>query len=453
MLIDTHAHLFFSDYNEDLDQVISRAADAGVEYIIVPSTSIKTAKETIAICERYPNVYGTVGVHPHDTKDWETEWVNELKDLARHPKIIGIGEIGLDYYYDFSPKAKQHLAFRDQIELALELKLPVVVHNRESDDDMMEIIKSYKGTGLRAQFHCFNGTLEAAREYIKMHHYLSFVGNITFKKMDQLREVLKGVSLEHLMLETDSPFMTPMPFRGKRNEPAYVRLVAGKAAEVMGVSVEDIERITSYNVFKFFGIGSEPGRVITYRIGNNLYINVTNRCNADCIFCDRKGSANIYGYNLKMKREEEPNAEDYIKEIGDPKNYNEIVFCGYGEPTIRWDVIKQIGRYVKDNGGNTRLNTNGHGNVINKRNIAEEMGGIIDIISVSLNAVNPVAYSELMKVDQNYFNEMINFIKEAKKHIGRVVISMVDLDKSEEEKGRQFAEQELKVEFRVREFF
>jgi TatD DNase family protein len=453
MFIDTHAHLFYKNFEGELDEVIERASAAMVDFIIVPATDIKTAKETIAIAEKYNMVYGAVGIHPHDSKDWNDSFLDELKELASHPKIIAIGEIGLDYYYDFSPKEKQIEAFRRQIELAISLNLPVVVHNRDSDKDMMNIISDYKGTGLKAQFHCFNGTVEDARELIKMHHNISFTGNITFKKLDSLREIVKNIPLDHLMLETDSPFMTPIPFRGKRNEPAYVKYVAEQAASIHNISVEEIGKITSFNAFKFFGIGSEKNTTFTYKIYNNLYINVTNRCNAGCVFCDRKGAATVYNYNLKMSKTEEPPADVYIEEIGNPKDYDEIVFCGFGEPTIRWNVVKEIAGYVKKNGGSTRLNTNGHGNYINKKDITPELKGLIDTVSISLNAVEAKQYSEIMRVDEKLFYEMINFAKEAKKYADKVVLSVVDIDEVDHQKAKKLIEEEIGAEFRIRPLF
>ena len=202
-----------------------------------------------------------------------------------------------------------------------------------------------------------------------------------------------------------------------------------------------------------FGIGSKPNTSFTYQIGKNLYINVTNRCNADCVFCDRKGEAVVSGYNLKMSKNDEPEADVFIKEIGDPKQYHEIVFCGFGEPTIRWDVVKKIAEYVKRNGGKTRLDTDGHGNVINKRDITMELNGLIDIVSISLNAADPIKYSELMRVNPLLFDEVISFAKESKKYVEKVVMTAVLLDSVEIEKVRQIVEDEIGAEFRGREYF
>lgn len=453
MFVDTHAHLFFENYKDDIDVVLNRAKENDIDFVIVPATDLKTAKESIALAEKYEQVYSTVGIHPHDTKEWNDSLIAQIEELARHPKVIAIGEIGLDYYYDFSPKDQQIKAFKAQLDLAVKMQLPVVIHNRDSDEDMMDIIQSYCGTGLKAQFHCFNGSIEDALEYMKMNHFISFTGNITYKKSDSLRETLSKIDLNHLMLETDSPFMTPVPHRGKRNEPAYVKIVAQQVAEIHKLSLEEIGRITSLNTFRFFGIGKAPKTSFTYLLGNSLYINVTNRCNADCTFCRRKEDPFLRGYNLGMKKSEEPDAEIYINEIGDPKKFDEIVFCGYGEPTIRWDVVKQVAKFVKENGGKTRINTNGHGNLINKKDITPEMQGLIDTISISLNSYNSKQYAELMQVDELYFDEMKKFARLAKKYVKKVVMSVVSLDEVEIEESRKVVEDEIGVEFRVREYF
>lgn len=453
MFIDTHAHLFMPNFEGDLDEVIGKAKDSGIDYIIVPATDLETSKQVIELTEKYDLIYGAVGVHPHDSKDWNESFIAEIEELAKHEKIVAIGEIGLDYYYDFSPKEKQIEAFKAQIELALKVGKPIVVHNRESDEDMMNIIKSYADSGLKAQFHCFGSTLENAKELIRLNHFISFTGNITFKNMDSLRNILADLSLESVMLETDSPFLTPEPFRGKRNEPANVKLIAEQMAEVHHLNIEDVARVTSYNVFRMFGIGSKSGTVFTYKIGNSLYINVTNRCDAKCTFCDKDGESVISGYNLKMTKNEEPEAEVYINEIGNPENYKEIVFCGYGEPTVRWDVVKKIAKYVKKNNGTTRLITNGHGSIINKRDITPELLGLIDSVSISFNSADPRQYSALVGLETRYFNEMITFAKNAKKYTGKVVMTVISMNEVDIEKARKVVEEKIGAEFRVRQYF
>jgi TatD DNase family protein len=453
MFIDTHAHLFYPNFDGELDDVLNRAKESGVNYIIVPATDLETSRKVIELIEKYDFIYGAVGVHPHETKDWNDSYISKIEELADHNKIVAIGEIGLDYFYDYSPKEKQIEAFKAQIELALRIKKPIIVHNRESDDDVMSIIKGYSESDLKAQFHCFSSSLENAQELVRLNHFISFTGNITFKKADNLSNIISNLSLESVMLETDSPFMTPEPYRGKRNEPSYVKLVAEKLAEVHHLNVEDVARITSYNAFRMFGVGSKPGTSFTYKIGNSLYINVTNRCNANCVFCDKEEESVISGYNLKMSKSEEPDSSIYIKEIGDPKQYKEIVFCGYGEPTLRWNIVKEVARYVKENEGRTRLITNGHGSFINKRDITPELSGLIDSVSISFNSADPRQYSELMGLETRYFNEMITFAKNAKNYTEKVIMTVIAMNEVDIERARKVVEEKIGVEFRVRQYF
>ncbi|HDZ58434.1 MAG TPA: TatD family deoxyribonuclease, partial [Ignavibacteriales bacterium] len=245
MFVDTHAHLFYPNFKDDLDQVMQRAEENGVDYILVPATDLDTAARVIDLTEKYEMIYGAVGIHPHETKGWDDSLLQKIEEFAKHEKIVAIGEIGLDYYYDYSPKENQIAAFKSQVELALKLDLPVIVHNRDSDQDLMEIINSYCTSGLKAQFHCYSGTIEDLRDLISMNYMISFTGNITFKNAEDLRNILKEVNIHHLLLETDSPFLTPVPFRGKRNEPAYIKYVAEKVAEIHNLNVEDVAKTTA----------------------------------------------------------------------------------------------------------------------------------------------------------------------------------------------------------------
>ena len=452
MFVDTHAHLFYPNFNGEIDQIIDRAINAGIEKIIIPATDLGSSKEAINLANKYEMVYAAIGVHPHDSKEWNASFINILEELSQDNKVIAIGEIGLDYYYDFSPKEIQIEAFIAQIELALKINKPIIVHNRDANNDIMNTIRKYKDSNLRAQFHCFAGTLDEAKELIRLGHFISFTGNVTFKKAETLRNLVSKIELENLLLETDSPFMTPVPYRGKRNEPSYLPLIAETISDIHNLGIDDVSRTTNFNVYKLFGIGSKPKVSFVYQIGNSLYVNITNRCNADCIFCDRKGEAVIKGYNLKMNKSEEPEANEYIKLIGDPKKYKEVVFCGYGEPTIRWNVVKSVAKFVKENGGSTRLNTDGHGNFINKKDITPELQGLIDVVSISLNSTDPIQYSQLMRVKPEMHNEMLEFSRKAKNYT-KVVLSIVGLSEVDKEKAKNLAINELGVEFRERGYF
>ncbi len=467
MLIDTHAHLFSPEFNDDLDGVIKRAVDAGIKNIVVPATDLTSSHQAIKLAEQYDMIYACVGFHPHDALKSSAEALHEIEEISKHPKVVAIGEIGLDYYYDYSPREKQIEVFREQLHIAVRRNLPVVIHTRDSLEDTIQIVNSIVASepGWRNQmavsqnnfpvpkgvFHCFSGDGKTALELIKKGFLISFPGIVTFKNSNA-QEVLEKIGYDHVLLETDSPYLTPVPHRGKRNEPSFLPLIAGKIAQIVHASVDDIARTTSYNTTKLFEIGKMPEPVITYKLGNSLYINLTIRCNADCVFCDRKGEATVKGHNLKIERE--PSAEEVIREIGDPKRFDQIVFCGYGEPTIRLETLKEVARYVKQQGGSVRLNTDGHGNIINKRNIVPELSGLVDAVSISLNSTDPDQYGRLMGLDGPRFHSaMIEFARESKKYIPEVVMTIVGMDEVDQEQAKEFVEKEIGVKYRLRPYF
>lgn len=472
MFVDSHAHLFFEDYKSDLDEVLQRARDAGVESIVVPGTDLATSREAVELANRYDALYACVGFHPHEAAKASPADLEEIEKLSAQPRVVAIGEIGLDYHYNFSPPETQRSVFAAQIDIARRRNLPIVIHSREAENDTLAIVeeKVRQNGGWRSAlvheydrfpppkgvFHCFPGDAAMAWKVINLGFYVSIPGPVTFGskpgKPNTMEAVAAKVSAEHLLLETDSPYLTPAPHRGKRNEPSNIPLIAQKIAEFQHLSVEDIARASSFGVHKLFGIGKYPDPVIAYRLRNSLYLNITIRCNADCTFCDRKGEAVIKGHNLRITKE--PSAEEVIKAVGDPLGYEEIVFCGYGEPTIRLDVLKDVARWVKSKGGKVRLNTDGHGNVINHRNIVPELEGLVDGISISLNSTDPDQYGKLMRIDgRKYFPAMVEFARECVKHRFDVTMTIVDLDEVDEAKAREFVEKDIGASFRNRPFF
>ncbi|MER3523733.1 MAG: radical SAM protein [Ignavibacteria bacterium] len=469
MFIDTHAHLTAEQFDADRDDVIRRALDAGVSVIINPSTDLEDSRRAIALAERWDPVYACVGFHPHEARKADDASLHEIEQLSTHPKVVAIGEIGLDYHYNFSPRDVQQRVFEAQLAIAQRRNLPVVIHTRESEADVLQSVEQAIAAAPRwgrdhrfderfppprGVFHCFSGDVAMAWKVINMGFFISFPGIVTFANAGTAAEVAAAVSLEHILLETDSPYLTPVPLRKKerRNEPKNVVAIAEKLAALQQLSLDDVARTTRYGTYKLFGIGSAGEPRFTYTLRNALYINLTIRCNADCVFCDRKGEAVIKGHNLKIERE--PSVQEVIDEIGDPTRYDEIVFCGYGEPTIRLDAVKEIARWVKAHGGKTRLNTDGHGNVINKRNIVPELVGLIDAVSMSLNTADPFQYGQLMRIDAGrYFPAMIEFAREARRLLPRVIMTVVAMDGIDREKARRLAEQDIGAEFQARPYF
>jgi len=255
-LIDSHAHIQGKEYAHEVDAIIERARAAGVEKIIAVGGAgdMSSNTEAIALAASYADVYATVGMHPHDAKDVGDEELRKLKELTAQSKVVAVGETGLDYYYNHSPHDVQHRVFIQFIHMACETGLPIVIHERDAAKDAAELLRCEGSAELRGVIHCFTGNYEAARAYLDLGFYLSFTGIITFKNAESLRDVVRKVPLDRMLVETDSPYLTPVPHRGKRNEPAFVRFVAETVAKVKGIHFEEVARATSGNTAALFGI-------------------------------------------------------------------------------------------------------------------------------------------------------------------------------------------------------
>ena len=255
MLVDTHCHLDFDRFDGDRLQVIERAVAAGVKQIIIPALDLENCRTVLALTDQHPELFAAVGIHPNSSADWQDSWVEKIRDFAGNPKVVAIGEIGLDYYWDKSPKVVQHQALRMQLELAAELELPVVIHNRESDEDVLDLLRqsALNGRLHSGVLHSFSTSWETAEAALEMGFYLGFTGPVTYKKADGLRDVVANAPLDRILVETDAPFLAPQQHRGKRNEPAYVAYVAEMIAEIRGLAVDEIGRITTENARRLFG--------------------------------------------------------------------------------------------------------------------------------------------------------------------------------------------------------
>ena len=253
-LFDTHTHLDAAQFAEDCDVVIQRAIQEGVGWMINVGFNEHTIPSTMQLAEQYDFIYAAVGWHPQDAATMKQKDDDRLASLCAHEKVVAIGEIGLDYYWDTSPKEVQHRVLRNQLGLARELKMPVIIHSRESHEDLINIFREEKAAELNGVMHSFSGSWETAKVFLKMGFYLSFSGPITFKNAKQPKEVLKNTPLDQLLIETDSPYLTPHPYRGKRNEPSYIRLVAETAAQIKGIPIEQLAQVTNNNAMELFSI-------------------------------------------------------------------------------------------------------------------------------------------------------------------------------------------------------
>ncbi|MBE9528966.1 MAG: YchF/TatD family DNA exonuclease, partial [Proteobacteria bacterium] len=468
LFIDSHAHLDDPRLFEDLGGVLERATKAGVTRMVTVGCWNKRGgfDRVVELISSNANLYGALGVHPHEAKEVvDSTPYDAIREVvtSADPKlkgrIVAIGEAGLDFHYDNSPRDTQREVFVAQLRLAKELRLPIIVHTREAEAETLEILRA-EGLGPEGGvLHCFSGSPELAEEALEMGFYISFSGVITFPKALGLQDVVKAVPIEKILVETDCPYLAPVPVRGKTNEPAFTVHTAQKIAELKGLSLEDVARITTLNTEELFGIagsaeetetgadadspGGEKHAKVAYAIRNSLYLNITNRCSNRCHFCAKFSSYTVKGHYLKLARE--PDFTEVIAaitELGkEPTEYDEVVFCGFGESLIRIDLVKEVGMYLKRMGCKIRIDTDGLANLYNKRNVLPELK-FVDTVSVSLNAPDSETYRELIDTPfgDDAYPAILFFLKEAKKHIAFVIASVVGVPGLDIEACRHIAE-------------
>lgn len=476
--VDSHLHLDLSLFDEDRDSVVSRARQANVVAMLNPGRNLESSRKAVQLAEHYPDLYAAVGVHPHDAAAEEAGAEEAIRELSRHPRVVAIGEIGLDYYRNVSPPEVQRRVFRTYLHLARELNLPVIVHCRDAFEDVCGMLEEMLARGggpavqeetsqirgnagvspafprMRGVLHSFSGDESAAIRLLDVGFFISFSGQITYPRSDLLRSVARELPIEKMLIETDSPFLPPQAHRGKRNEPAFVSYVAEELARVKGLTVEDVARITTGNVRRLLGIGPEveTGR-IAYRIRNSLYLNITNECTNACVFCRRQTNPVVKGHDLRLDRE--PTVEEIVAAIGEGSGYDEIVFCGYGEPLLRLEVVKRVAQSLRDRGfHNLRVNTNGLGSVAHGRNIVPELLPLIRTFSVSLNAPSAEEYQRLCRSRHGAaaYEEVKRFIRECREGGAAVVATVVAVPGLDIGACRKVAEEELGVLLRVRDY-
>lgn len=451
-LIDSHAHIYGKEYEADFAEMMQRAKEAGVGTIVTVGADLESSREACALALAHDNIYCSVGIHPHDAAEVTEESYRLVREMAlANPKVVAIGEVGLDFFRDRSPRDAQEEVFRRFIRMARELSLPLIIHDRDAHDRIMAILREEKAHEVGGVMHCYSGDLDMALECIEMNFRVSIPGTITYPSNEALRTVVRGVKIEHMMVETDSPYLTPVPHRGKRNEPAFVRLAAEKVAELKGLSAEDVGRITSLNTRRLFGI-PEPAEkdTIAYKIRSALYLNITNRCSNRCTFCPKFDDFTVKGHELKLSHE--PSYAEVMAAIEAARGYDEVVFCGFGEPLIRLDLVKEVATELKRRGLKVRVNTDGQANLVHGRNILPELEGLVDALSVSLNATNAEDYRRLCNTPfgADGFQGVCDFLREATRYVPQVTASVVTVPGLDLEKARELA-LSLGVSFRERE--
>ena len=449
---DSHAHLDFPDFNGELDAVVQRAEAAGVRLINTIATRLTGVEALLAIAERFPGVSVSVGIHPHYAKEAAEQFFQErsgteaangvaaIVAAANHEKIVAVGETGLDFHYNFSEQGQQEAVFRHHIQAAKVLDLPLIIHTREAEEATRRIIEEEGVPPRGGVLHCFTGSLEMGQWGIEQGLHLSFSGVLTFKKADSLRQVARQMPLDRLLIETDAPYLAPVPKRGKRNEPAWVVRVAETLAQVHGVSIAQIAEATTANYRRLFrpagfAAGGETAAspatglaqpTFAYAIGSGLYLNVSRGCSLRCQFCPKWEAPVVHHYDLTLARN--PSAAEVLAAMGDFSAYQEIVFCGYGEPTLALKTVLTVAREVKKRTAiPIRINTDGLANRVYRTDITPQFRGLIDAISVSLNAQNEEIYNRHNQPTlPGSYPAMLDFLQRVQAHVPSVTATVVE---------------------------
>jgi TatD DNase family protein len=450
ILVDTHSHLDFPQFDKDRDAAIDRAKKAGVGYIINVGSSVEASQRSLALAEAHSHIFASAGIHPHYAKEANGVVPEPVRSLLDKEKVVAVGEVGLDYYRNLSEPPVQKALFGEFIRLAKEKALPLIVHTREAHDDTIAVLKENSGDKISGVVHCFSGGKKELDQYLKLGLYVSFTCNLTFKNAGALREVAAMAPPERLLLETDAPYMAPQEKRGERNEPSYVTYLLKILSEIHGHSIEDIARITTHNAKSLFDLPIPEEPKIAYPIRDSLYLNITNRCTNACGFCVRAMKDFVKGHKLKL--DHEPGKDEIISAMGDVSGYKEIVFCGYGEPTLRLDLVKEVAGYLKKKGARVRMVTNGEGNLINKRPVGKELAGLIDRVSISINVDSSDNFDRMCRSEfgPGTFNKVKEFARECRDAGIEVEVTFLDLPGVDKDACEEMAKEDLKVKFRMR---
>lgn len=455
---DTHCHLQSPHFDPDRDAVLARAAEAGVDLLTI-GTTVENSRTCVDLATAHPHVHAAVGIHPNDTHLAAPDAIDHLRDLATSTdRVRAIGETGLDYYHENAPRSVQGTWFARHLELAAELDLAVILHARESADDMLDQVEPFLQAGGRAVWHCFvAGKKHLARlldRALGMGLYLGMSGLVTYEDQKPLRGIIPHIPDAHLLLDTDAPYLIPRPKTLTRNEPASAVRICGELARLRGVSPPDMARITTRNARTLLRLPlpEDDTQRIAYPIRESLYLNLTNECTNDCTFCARNQGYVVKGHDIRL--DHPPTTGELIDAIGDPSPYKEVVFCGYGEPTLRLEVLLQVAQWLHGRGARVRLNTNGLANAHFGRDIAPELhaAGVRDV-SISLNTPDPEEYHRLCRsrFGVEAHNHMLAFARACLRAGLHTTLSVVDMPGIDIDAARRCAE-DVGAEFRIRSF-
>lgn len=448
---DSHAHLHFDHFDHDLEEVLRRASAAGITNVMVPSVDLPTAVRSSEIAENY-RCWAASAFHPEHLpgEGGKEQWRDLLRTLMR-PRTVAVGETGLDFHHETFPRDLQRDWFQKHIELARSIGYPLIVHSRKAEAAVLEELPA--DPGIPVVLHCWNGNEEETRKAVARGFYIGAGGPLTYKKNGRLRRIVASVPSELLLAETDSPFLPPEPFRGRRNEPAYTSFVIRLIRELQGAvrSIEDTSFMLWENASRAFLIHPHDRRAdIVYTYGDSAYVNLTSRCTNGCGFCVRKAADGVGGHYL-FHREDPP--EELVLSTLDSfplEDFREVVFCGFGEPTLRKDLVLKCAAELSARGIRTRLNTNGLCTSFMSEQDALQLLGSVDSVNVSLNASGAVEYQRICSSSvPDAWDHLMKFIRLVRSSGVEATVSAVKGSGADIERVRSLAGR-LGVPLRIR---
>jgi TatD DNase family protein len=417
-MIDSHCHLNLSQFEDDFDETVGRALGDGVTAMMNIGYDRDSARDTMGLIERYPFIYGAVGVHPHDAEKLDDDLYNEITGYLDHPRVVAVGEIGLDFYRDLSPREVQRDVFVRMLRLARERGKPVVIHCRDAFEDVVATLAA-EGSGYRGIFHAFNGTEEEARRVLDLGFHIGVGGVVTYRN-SPLSRTVASIPLNRMVLETDSPYLTPHPLRGHRNEPAYVARVAREVASILKVTPAELDAATDRNYLEAMGIPPEQAPRGVYRVKDTVYIQTTPGPFAGLDAIDTAGVA-------------------------------EAVVCGFGEPLEHKDRVVDAARWAAERGLRVRLHTAGLGNMIAGADVTPELAEYVDEVVVAFHGTTAAQHEQTAQagVDPKAFEAMRDFMRRALGAGMDAVCEFVAAPHFEAEPCREFA-RELGAQYDIR---
>ncbi len=419
-LFDSHCHLGSPAYADDLEDVLQRAREAGVTQIVCIGSGYGLGgnARAVELAHAHEGMWATVGVHPHEAEEAPPDLLDQLTEMAADPRVVALGEMGLDFFRNYSPHDLQRRIFRDQLRLARRLDMPVVIHSRAAEEETLQILDEERAFDVPVLIHCFTHEWGFAKQVLERGGFLSVPGVITYKTAGPLRDAVARVPGEVLLLETDGPFLTPVPHRRQRNEPAHLAHTAAEVARVRGLAERDVARASTRAARVFFRLDRDEAAegAVAYQIRDSVYVNLTNRCTLACTFCHKFIDFTVAGHYLNL-RGYRPTADEAVlaariaaqrgaatrsdldAAVADRplSDVDEVAFVGFGEPTTRLDVLIDAARQLREDWGveRVRLDTDGLVNLRQGSNVIPRLAEVFDAVTVSVNAPDAATYAEL----------------------------------------------------------